>query len=122
MERVIAEPHEPIKYMNITFEAFGEILQIIGVAVVLCSQARFWLRAREKCGSLEKAFFEMISTTRVRDDRKVTERSEKELEKKFPEWWALSTYLSEDIRTTIVGLVVTLIGLVIALFEGSIPL
>lgn len=108
--------------MNITYEIVGEVLQIIGVAIVLCSQARFWFRARGKCGSLEKAFFEMISVVRVRDDRKITEVSEEELEEKFPEWWTLAEYLSEDIKTTAIGLVVTLIGLVIALFEGSIQL
>jgi len=99
--------------MKITFEHIGLFLQILGVLAVLLSQVRFVYKSWRKFRNLKKAFFVMVSVCRVTDERKVKEISEEELEKTYPEWWALATYLSEDIRDTAIGLLLTLIGLVI---------
>lgn len=97
--------------MEIVFD-IGLLFQILGVLIVLISQVRFVYKSRKKSGSLKKAFFWMVSAMRVRDERKIRERSEEELKKKFPEWWTLAEYLHENIRDTAVGLMLTLVGLV----------
>jgi hypothetical protein len=89
------------------------LFQILGVLIVLISQARFVYKSRKESGSLKKAFFEMVSVVRVREN--VKETPEEELKKTYPEWWALADYLSENIRDTAIGLMFTLVGLV---FEG----
>lgn len=116
--------------MNITYEIIGEVLQIFGVAIVLLSQVLFGYKAWRKCGSMKKTFFAMISVARLKgeelltkekdDYEKLKKQSDEYLKKTFPEWYTLADYLSKDIWITAIGLVVTLIGLIIALFEGSI--
>ncbi len=99
--------------MSMSFEQVGLTLQVLGVLLVLLSQAVFAIRARKKYGSLKKAFFEMVSHIRIRDERPVRERSEEDLKKKFPEWWAFVEFLTEDIWITAIGLLITLLGLLI---------
>ena len=116
--------------MNITYEIIGELLQVFGVAVVLLSQVLFGYKAWRKCGSMKKTFFAMISVVRVKGDDLLTEeeddyeklkkQTDKYLKKTYQEWYTLADYLSKDIWITAIGLVVTLIGLIIALFKGSI--
>ena len=94
----------------------GSIFQIFGVLIVLLSQVWFGYKAWRKYGSIEKAFFEFLSVTRVRS-KDTIKNSKDELKKTFPEWWTLAEYLSNDLRTTGIGLVVTLIGLMLSLFN-----
>jgi len=103
--------------MNIIGEIIGELLQILGVLIVLLSQVRFGYKAWRKCGGLKKTFFAMISNVRVggHDCEKLKELPEEYLKEMFPEWWTLDEYLSEDIWVTAIGLVVTVIGLIIAM-------
>jgi hypothetical protein len=118
--------------MNVPYEILGELLQIIGVMIVLLSQVLFGYRAWRKCGSMKKTFFAMISVGRVvgeelltkgkYDDEKLKKQTDDHLKKTFPEWYTLAEYLSSDIWITVVGLVVTLVGLAIALLEGSVQL
>lgn len=106
--------------MWITLDQIGLTLQILGVFVVFLSQVVFGYRAWRKCGSLRKAFFAMISIIRITSDKvtdpkKLKGQTEEWLEKTYPEWWALSGYLSQDIRDSAIGLAITLAGLLIEL-------
>lgn len=94
----------------------GSLFQIFGVLIVLLSQVWFGYKAWRKYGCLEKAFFEFLSVTRVRD-KDTIKNSKEELKKTFPEWFTLAEYLSNDLRITGIGLVVTLIGLILSMFN-----
>jgi len=63
-----------------------------------------------------KGIFEFLSVIRARDNDTI-KNSKEELKKTFPEWWTLAEYLSNDLRITGIGLVVTLIGLMLSLFN-----
>ncbi len=93
----------------------GLLWQIFGVLLVLLAQVRFVYRVWRKYGDMRKWFLKMLQVMRMGDEE-MMEWSNEKLEEKFPEKWALASYLREDIWTTAIGLVVTLIGL---LFELS---
>lgn len=109
--------------MNLTFEIIGEFLQVLGVAIVLVSQAFFIWKARKKYGSLGTAFLEIQAMRFYMDDEDVKKTVEdkqklKEALKKFPH----AELLYDNFKYSLIGLIITLVGLVIAMFEGSILL
>lgn len=55
-----------------------------------------------------------ITSEKVADKEKLRRLSEAKLKETYPEWWTLAEYLSENLWTTAIGLVVTFLGL---LFE-----
>jgi len=95
--------------MIISFEQVGLFLQIIGVLIVLLSQAWFGYRAWRKFRGLRRMFIEWIHPARIGETEG---KSDEYLKKTFPEEWAFASYLREDIWFTAIGLVVTLIGLI----------
>lgn len=109
--------------MNIPYEIIGEVLQIIGVVVVLVSQIFFILRVRKKYGRLGTAFLEIQATRQYMNDEKVKKTAKdkqklKEALKLFPH----AELLYDNFKYSLIGLIITLVGLIIALFEGSIQL
>lgn len=107
--------------MNITYEIIGEFVQILGIAIVLITQAFFIWKARKKYGSLGTAFLEIQAMRFYMNDEDVkkTVKDKKKLKealKKFPH----AGLLYHDFKYSVIGLIITLMGLIIAMFEGSI--
>lgn len=111
--------------MELTFEQVGLFFQIFGVLIVLFSQVWFGCKAWRKYGGLKKAFFVLLSVARIMGDELFTEGKldveklrklpEEMFKDTFPEKWILASYLREDLWTTAIGLVVTLLGLFLEL-------
>lgn len=107
--------------MSITYDLIGTLLQALGVVVVLGSQAVFIWKTRKKYGSLGTAFLEIQAMRCYMNDEQVKEtvknkRKLKEALEKFPH----AKLLYDDFKYTVFGLVITLAGLIIEMFEGSI--
>lgn len=100
--------------MIISSEQVGLLLQLGGVLLVLFSQVWFGYKARRKFGGLRKAFFWMIGIVRI-GSGETEGLSEEYLKKTFPELWTFASFLREDIWTTAIGLVITVIGLLLEL-------
>jgi hypothetical protein len=109
--------------MNITYEIIGELLQALGVVVILVGQAFFVSKARKQYGRLGTAFLE-IQATRVYmndDDVKETVKDKQKLKEAF-EKYPHAELLYDDFRYSVFGLIITLAGLIIAMLEGSIAI
>ena len=107
--------------MEITCELIGIILQTLGVGIVLGSQVVFVWKARKRYGNLGTAFLEIQSTRVYMNNEKVKETVKdkqklKEALEKFPH----AKLLYDDFKITVIGLVVTIVGLILSMFEGSI--
>ena len=100
--------------MIISSEQVGLFLQMVGVLLVLFSQVWFGYKNWRKFGGLRKAFFWMIGSVRL-DAGNPEGKSEEYLKKSFPELWAFASFLREDIWTTAIGLLITVIGLLVEL-------
>jgi hypothetical protein len=107
--------------MHITYEIIGTLLQALGVVMVLGSQAFFVRRARKKHGSLGTAFLEIQAMRVYMNPEKVKEtvRNKQKLKEAF-EKFPHAKLLYDDFKYTVIGLVITLVGLIIEMFEGSI--
>lgn len=103
--------------MEITLEALGLFLQILGVIIILISQAVFVIRAYKKFGSLKKAFVN-LSIPRVGIDDEDFEKIPNEELKKALRILPLAGLLYDDFRSSIFGLILTLIGLILSIFKG----
>jgi hypothetical protein len=97
--------------MIISFEQVGLFLQIIGVLIVLLSQAWFGYRTWRRFRGLRRTFMGWIGPVRM-GAGETEGKSDEYLKKTFPELWAFASYLREDLWTTVIGLVITLIGLI----------
>lgn len=103
--------------MAVTYETIGEFLQAVGVAIVLVSQAFFLWKAYKKYGSLGTAFLEIQAARCYMNDEDV-EKTVKDKQKlkealqNFPH----ASWLYDDFRYSVVGLILTLVGLIIARF------
>lgn len=107
--------------MTITYEIIGELLQAFGVAIVLVTQAFFVWKARKKYGNLGTTFLEIQAMRVYMNDEDVKETVKdkqklKEALKKFPH----AKLLYDNFRYSVIGLIITLVGLIISMFEGSI--
>jgi len=103
--------------MIVSVEQIGILLEIVGVLIVLFSQVLLGFRVR-KSGGLRRFLMSIIGPVRV--GAGTTEgQSDEYLKKHFPELWAFASLLRDDIWTTTFGLVVTLIGLILELFNGT---
>ncbi len=101
--------------MTVSFEQIGLLLEIFGILIVLLSQMLLGVKVW-KSGGLRRFFMSIIGPVRLGAGG--TEgRSDEYLKKTFPELWTFASYLREDILTTSVGLVVTLVGLILELFN-----
>jgi len=96
------------------FGIIGQFLQVLGVSVVLISQVIFYSRARRKYGSLEKAFLDMAFARFGAEDETLKE-SNKEKTKRLLEKFPLAQLLWNDFRASVIGLTLTMIGLIIEL-------
>jgi len=101
--------------MIISSEQVGLLLEIIGVLIVLLSQVRFGYRTR-KFGGLRRYFITIIGPVRL-GAGETEEQSDDYLKETFPELWTFASYLREDIWTAAIGLAVTLVGLILELFN-----
>jgi len=109
--------------MNIAYEIIGEFIQALGIAIVLVSQAFFVWKARKKYGSLGTAFLEIQAMRWYMNPEDVEKTSKdkqklKEALKGFPH----AELLYHDFKYSVIGLIITLVGLIIAMFEGSIAI
>ena len=107
--------------MHITYEIIGTFLQILGVVVILASQAVFVWKTRKKYGSLGTAFLEIQAMRCYMNDEQVKETVKdkqklKEALEKFPH----AKLLYDDFKYSVIGLVITLVGLIVEMVEGSI--
>ena len=104
--------------MNIAYEIIGEFIQALGIAIVLVSQAFFVWKARKEYGSLGTAFLEIQATKFYMNKEEVKETVKdkqklKEAFQKFPH----AELLYNDFKYSVIGLVITLIGLIIAMLD-----
>lgn len=107
--------------MDIAYEIIGEFIQTLGIVIVLISQAFFVWKARKKYGSLGMAFLEIQAMRWYMnpEDAEKTSKDKQKLKealKNFPH----AELLYDNFRYSVIGLIITLIGLIIAMFEGSI--
>ena len=102
--------------MNITYEIIGQLLQVLGLVIVLGSQAFFAWRAHKEYGSLGTAFLEIqamrsyMNEEQVKETVKDKQKLQEALEK-FPH----AKLLYDDFKYSVIGLVITLVGLVISI-------
>ena len=103
--------------MCLTFDLIGEILQVIGVVVVLGSQLVFVVKARRKYKNLQTAFLDITAARYCFTDEEFKElsKNKEKLRQAFGEF-PHAKILYEDFIVSIFGLIITLAGLIIALF------
>lgn len=92
------------------FGLIGLILQILGIVIVLVSQALLVYRSHKKWGSLKKTFINWnIARLGMKDEelRRMSQVELRELIKKFP----LADFLYDDFIVSVFGLIITLFGL-----------
>jgi hypothetical protein len=106
--------------ISISFEQIGLLLEIIGVLIVLVSNAFFWYKAR-KFGGMIRKFMKAIGPVRI-GAGETEGLSDGYLKKTFPELWDFAYYLSGDILITTGGLVVTLAGLILELSKMTLSI
>lgn len=88
----------------------GLFFEILGVVVILYGQINFFIAARKEYGSVKKALIHMSGARVGSDVERLKEMSEVEankLFKKFP----LAELIRDDIQISVLGLILTLIGL-----------
>jgi hypothetical protein len=93
----------------------GLVLQIVGIAIVLISQAIFILRAWKRYSSLKKAFLSLSFPIVGMEEEEIERLSKTELEEIFKEA-QLAMFLYDDFKISVIGLVFTLIGTIVFLF------
>ena len=93
------------------FEPAGLVLEGLGIIIILVSQVVFWLRVRKKWGSLEKAFLD-LTAPRWGFEKSVLVMSKTEVKKVF-KLFPLAKFLYDDFKYTVVGLVVSLSGILL---------
>lgn len=98
---------------------FGLVLQIVGVLIILVGQVMFWYSARreKRYGCVQKAFLDMVCAQVGFDDKELKELSKDEVKKYLKENFQLGKFLYEDFNLTSLGLAVTLIGLILSVFN-----
>lgn len=106
--------------MNITYEIIGQLIQALGVFVVLGSQVLFVWRVRKKYGSLRTAFLEIQLPAKVYDEKEIKEtaRDKQKLKKAFEEH-PHAHLLYQNFKWTVFGLIFTLAGLIVSMIEGN---
>lgn len=104
--------------MTITYEIIGELLQALGVAIVLVSQAFFVWKTRKKYESLGTAFLEIQAMRFYMNDEDVkkTVKDKQKLKEAF-EKFPHAKLLYDDFKYSVIGLIITLVGLIIEMFE-----
>jgi hypothetical protein len=99
-----------------TYEIIGQLVQALGIGIVLASQGVFVYYARKKYGSLGTAFLEIQAMRVYMNDDEVKETAKdkqklKKALKKFPH----AKLLYDDFRYSIIGLITTLVGLIVSM-------
>jgi len=102
--------------MNITYQIIGQSIQVIGIVIVLGSQALFVWRVRKKYGSLKTAFLEIQLPAKVYDPKEIKEtaRDKQKLKRAFEEH-PHAHMLYENFKWTVFGLIFTLVGLIVSM-------
>ena len=87
----------------------GQVLQIIGIAIILSGQVVFYLRIRKKYGSLKKAFLDFVAPRQSPSDEELSKMSQTQINELF-EKFPLAKFLREDFIISVLGLFCSLIG------------
>ena len=99
--------------ITITSNQIALVIQIIGVAVVLIPQIHFLWSLKKKYKTLKKGCLE-VAAMRWYLGGEIVNMTNEEIDKLFPKF-PLAQYIHSDLRISLVGLVITLAGLVIEL-------
>jgi len=94
------------------FELLGLVLEALGLVIIFGSQIAFWLRVRKEWRSLHKGFLALTTPRKEWEyaaARLMTENEVKTFFKSFP----LAKFLYDDFVITVVGLAVSLSGILL---------
>lgn len=104
---------------EITFEQIGLTLQILGVVLILGAQILFLWKLRKKWKDLKIGFLDVIATRLMPSDEELRSMSESERKRTF-EKFPLALWLRSNFAESIIGLLLTLVGLLVELLvQGS---
>ena len=95
--------------------AFSVALQAGGVIVILIAQGIFYFKARKEYGpisAISKAFIDMAGARAAAGTEELRKMGSDEV-RKLLEKFTLARFVLEDIQVSVVGLTLTLIGLII---------
>lgn len=108
--------------MEITYELIGEIFQATGVLIILITQAFFVRKARKKYGSIGTAFLEIQAARLISDEYVKKTAKDKQKLKEALKLFPHAKLLYDDFKYSLIGLIITLAGLIISMFDGSMVL
>ena len=96
----------------------GLFLEIMGLVIVLFSQALFLYRSKKKWGSLPKAFLDLTALRLGYDDKKLQRLSPTEAREALRKLFPFAEFLYQDFRVTVLGLAVSIFGLLLQLVDA----